>query len=236
MTILRSDLEGMVKEGVVSDIFRAERAISLVKFSGLRAAQINNGSGGFGLLFGAIQISLNTEALLALARIYDKPSHTYPTRCLRGVLSFLATRGSELPSIREPYQLEICLRAMYAPPELVLTVRQQPADFAPKFAAFVEEILGRSKMVEALQKLKTLRDKRLAHNDNEQVAAAEGPTWVALSELLELAKHAVGVLGWAYFSTAYTVNGEYILTEDALRPAIGLNRLLDQLYGSVPTA
>ena len=47
MTILRADLENMVKEGVVSDIFRAERAISLVKVPGLRAAQINKGSGGF---------------------------------------------------------------------------------------------------------------------------------------------------------------------------------------------
>ena len=234
MTILRADLENMVKEGVVSDIFRAERAISLVKVPGLRAAQINSGSGGFGLLFGTIQVSLNTEALLALARIFDKPSKRNPTRCLRGVLSFLATRGSELPSIKEPHQLEISLRAMNAPPEIVLTVRQQPADFAPKFAAFVEEILGRSKMDEALQKLRTLRDKRLAHN--EQVAVVEGPIWAALSELLELAKHAVGVLGWAYFSTAYTVNGEYILTEDVLRPAIALNRLLDQLYGSVPAA
>ena len=230
MTLHRDDLENMVKIGIVSDTFRAESAIELLKVSGTRAAQINDGREGYGPLFGAIQTSLNTDALLALSRIFDKPSEQYPTRCLRGALAFLAKRSTELPSIREPYQLEIVLRAMNAPEQLISTVRERPADFAKLFAAFVEDFLRSPSTLETLKKLKILRDKRLAHN--EQTSNIEGPIWPALISLPELAKQVVGVLGWAYFSTGYAVNGKYLLSEDALRPSRALTRLLDAVFGA----
>ena len=230
MTLQRYDLENMVKDGLVSDIFRAERAIELLKVSGSRAAQINGRREGFAPLFDAIQASLNTEALLALSRIFDKPSKQYPTRCLCGVLAFLAKRSTELPSVREPHQLKISLRAMNASDQLISTVNEQPANFATMFAAFVDEILRSTSNIQTLEKLKILRDKRLAHN--EQTSEFDGPLWSELILLLELAKQVVGVLGWAYFSVAYMPNGKYLLTDDALRPSRALTRLLDQVYGA----
>jgi hypothetical protein len=74
--------------------------------------------------------------------------------------------------------------------------------------------------------------KSLAHN--EHVAAIDAPTWNALIDLLDLAKRVVGILGWAYFSTAYTIDGEYLMSEDAQRASYALDRLLNILY--VPAA
>jgi len=228
MPISREDLEAVVRDGLVADIFRAERAIALLQVSGTRASEINGGKGNFGELFGAFQGALTTEAILAIARLHDQPSKRFPTRCLKGVLELLSAQHKELPTIKEPYQLELSLRTMDAPPELLAILQERPAGFAPAFAEFAVSVLEAPERTKALADLKAVRDKSLAHN--EHVAALEGPTWNALIDLVEVAKWVVGALGWAYFSTAYHVNGEYLLSNDAKRPSLALGRLLNILY------
>jgi hypothetical protein len=230
--ISREEFEAIVRDGLVSDIFRAERAIALLRVSGGRANQINSGNGNFGELFGAFQTALQTEATLAIARLYDRPSPRHPTRCLVGVLDFIASHSEELPEIREPYQLGLLLSSMGVTEKLLNAVGTGGAEFAIAFAGFGREQLSVAERKESIARLKALRDKSLAHN--EHVAAIDAPTWAALFDLIDLAKHIVGVLGWAYFNTAYTINGEYILSEDAERPSRALNRLLDTLH--VPLA
>jgi hypothetical protein len=225
-------LEAITQDGLASDIFRAERAIALLRVSGTRADEINNGKGNFGELFGAFQTALTTEATLAVARLYDRPSQRYPTRCLVGVLSFLSEHNDELPHIREPHQLGLALLTMNPPNELLKLAQDGAADFGKDFAAFVLELLSAQAREESIARLKHLRDKSLAHN--EHVAAIDAPTWNALIDLLDLAKRVVGILGWAYFSTAYTIDGEYLMSEDAQRASYALDRLLNILY--VPAA
>lgn len=67
----------------------------------------------------------------------------------------------------------------------------------------------------------------MAHNE---ASITNGPTWLALNELVEFAKYIVGVLGWAYLSTAYSINGNYILTSDAKEPSFAMTRLLNKIY------
>jgi hypothetical protein len=226
--ISRHDLEAITQDGLASDIFRAERAIALLRVSGTRADEINNGKGNFGELFGAFQTALTTEATLAVARLYDRPSPRYPTRCLVGVLNFLCEHNDELPPIREPHQLGLALLVMNPPEALLSLAKDGAAAFGRDFAAFALEILSASARGENIARLKQLRDKSLAHN--EHVAAIDAPTWNSLIDLVDLAKQVVGILGWAYFSTAYTINGEYLMSEDAQRASYALNRLLNVLY------
>jgi len=226
--ISRQALEAIIRDGLASDIFRAERAIALLQVSGARADQINSGQGNFGELFGVVQEALTTEATLALARLYDKPSTRYPTRCLIGVLDFTISHNQELPEIREPYQLKLALSAMNAPEALLNVVDAGGAEFGLAFGKFGDELLSSPERNENIARLKALRDKSLAHN--EHVSSIDALTWNALINLLDLAKQVVGILGWAYFNTAYTINGDYIMSADAKRASRALGRLLDVLY------
>jgi hypothetical protein len=228
MPFTYNDIEAVIDHGLVADIFKAERAIGLLRISGARAHEINTGRGNFGSLFGAFQGALTTDAVLAIARLHDRPNPKYPTRCLRGVLQFLSEQHQELPPIRHAHHLCQSLSTLPAPPELLKTVEERPNEFAPLFAAFATSLLGTPERTTALEDLKRLRDKALAHN--EHVAALEGPTWDALVDLVELAKQVVGALGWAYVNTAYVVDGKYLMSEDAAGPSRALNRLLDALY------
>ncbi len=229
MNISREAIEDMVKEGLVKDIFRFERARSIQKVMYDRSDIIGSKeNGNFGSTFHVLRYALTTEAILAVARIFDKPSKRYPTRCTKGLLEHLEKYSEELPVIREPYQLKLSLQTRVVPEELVICMDKNPAEFPIQLSTYIKTELSTSPLSQSLEKLETLRSKVHAHN--ERTVINEGLAWHSLEALIELAKYFVGALGWAYFNTAYALNGIYILTKDANRPGIGFAGLLDRVY------
>ncbi|GEM_PF-2163003 len=229
MSISRVDIEDMVKNGLVRDIFKMERSLELVIKMIDRSSELDSkGNGNFTELFSIIHSALKIDSLLAAARVYDTPSKKYPTRCLKGVLEYLSDNKNDLPRIREPYQLQQHLETMNAPQELIMVIKNDPINFAPMFSLFVSSLLEYPSRLDALDKLKQVRDKVIAHN--EQTETISYPSIESLRDLINISKDVVGALGWAYFSMGYVINGEYILTDDARRSSVALNRLLDKIY------
>ncbi len=228
----RDKLEYIVTEGLIHDIFKMEQSYALMKTIGDKTKKLNSGSlSNFNELFGTIQYSFQTEALLAAARIYDNPSKKYPTRCLRGILQYLSDNTIDLPSIREPFQLARHLKFMNAPENLIKDASKESTEFAQNFANYIDGILKEPKRIVTLDKLKLFRDKVLAHN--EKVASKiVGPTWRDLKDLINISKNVVGVLGWSYFSTAYVIDGSYILSEDTLGTSFALNKVFEILQNN----
>lgn len=208
--ITRNYIEDIVNQGLVNDIFKAEQAYELVKKLGLKIDEINEGClKSYRELFGAIQYAFQTEIIFSVAKNYDSPSKKYPTRCLRGVLNFLAENSNELPEISDPVQLREQLKFMSAPITLINSITSNSSDFAKNFSNYINNILNDPDRLDAIQKLKLLRDKSVCHNESINFKI-QGPTWASLKNLIEIAKNVVGVLGWAYFETptAYVIKGE----------------------------
>jgi AbiU2 len=228
------ELGKLIESGLVTDIFRMERSHALLKSIGECAEIFNDQkTGNFGDLFGTMQEALQTECLMAAARIFDPPGRRYPNRGLRHVLEFIRTNADQLPAVGQPQQLRLSLRGTTLEAQLEPLVDRGGAAFsiglADQFLALVDE----PERVKAIEALKTLRDKALAHN--EHVENIEGPTWKALGELIDIAKKLVAVLGWAYLGTAYEIEGDFLLTDDAKRPSYALERLAKRLLHGVPT-
>jgi len=214
---------------LVIDIFKAEQAYELVKIIGLNSDEIKRGKfHNYDELFGTIQLALQTESLLATARIYDTPSNKYPTRCLRGLIKYLSDKADELPTIRDPYHLIQHLKYMGVEEKILGVTSDNPDKFARSFSGYVERVLENPETADSLDKLKLFRDKSIAHNEKRD-AKIIGPTWSGLKDLIGLAKNVVGVLGWAYFSTAYVIDGEYILSSDASRTSNALKKLFSSI-------
>lgn len=229
MSISREAIEDTVKNGLLVDIFRFERALALKRKIASHSEEINDSSNGnYGLAFRAISSALTTEAILAASRLNDNPSKKYPTRCLRGLLSYLEKYHEDLPDIREELQLLETLSARENTDILIHCVKHSPNGFAGELKRYVFFELETSPLLEHGLELRTFRDKVLAHNENSENVIS--PFWSSIEEIVELAKFVVGVLGWSYLSTAYSVNGEYILTNDALRPSVCMDRLVRSLY------
>ena len=231
MSVTRDELEDLVSQGLVADIFKAERAHHLLIAISDKASILNNrNTGNFGELFGTFQDALQTDAVLAVARLYDKPSTKYPTRCIHGVLDYLESHCDQLPDIREIPALTQHLQNAGFNREGIELASTDGAAFALALVKHYRAILNDQSTLNLIDDLKAVRDKVIAHN--EQVSGIAGPTWNGLSELIETAKGLVGILGWAYFGTAYIIDGQYVRTEDAMRPSRALHRLVDRILNN----
>lgn len=226
MTALE-ELKDVVVEGLVSDIFKMERAYHILSVIGNNSNQLNNPAlGSFGELFGAFQDSLEVDSVLAVARVYDSPSNQYPTRCLRRALTLMEDRVLELPEISEPYSTKSSLAFLDKRSMVIDSVDLGRDAFVVQFVSAFREILDSKDITEAINSLKYIRDKRIAHNE---AAVSDGPTWDAMSLLIKQAQNFVGVVGWAFFNTAYLHEGTYFLSSDAQRPSRSLLRLMKRL-------
>jgi hypothetical protein len=216
------ELKDILQNGLVSDILTMETAYQLHKEIGINADALNSWeNGNFGELFGTIQKALVSEAILAAARIFDKPSAQYPTRCIRRALELMEQGINDLPEIVEFHNTKLNLLESGADPEVIKSVDKGKSVFIPLYVASIRRILDSDESVEKVEKLKHIRDKRIAHNE---AASVVGPTWEAVLDLIGQVQSFVGVVGWAFFSIVYVADKSYFLSDDAQRPARALKR------------
>ena len=114
------ELKDIIKNGLVSDILKMERAYFLHKAIGTNADILNaSENGSFGELFGAFQGAMESEAVLAVARVYDKPGKRHPTRCIRRALDLMEQNAESLPEIVEAYNTRLHLETSGANREVI---------------------------------------------------------------------------------------------------------------------
>ena len=75
--------------------------------------------------------------------------------------------------------------------------------------------------------LRTIRDKLIVHNEDFEVQ--NWISWKSMNDLLDFAKEITGIIGWAYCSTVYSIQGDYMLTQDAKNGALFVDRVLTKL-------
>lgn len=234
--ITKKELEDQILHGIAVDIFKAERAYALFTTLGAHGEAIKE-SRGFSELFRAIQDSWKDEFLLAIARLFDTPSNKYPTRCITGLLQFLAKNSTRLPDIIEQPNLFKTMIDVGFDHKAVHDLQRQGngANISLAILSHFNNKINSHNTQLLLTKLKELRDKRLAHNE----LLVESPermeqddvvvTFKDLFSLVAIAKNLVGVVGWAYMSMVFMHNGQYRLSIDAERPKFALTRLIKGL-------
>ncbi len=222
-----NQLVDVVKNGLVPDIFKMERAYDLLMVIGEQSPVLNSkATGNFGHLFGAIQAALESEAVLAVARVYDKPSKRYPTRCIRRALDLLEQHAKKMPEIVEVHNTKLACQFMGEENAVLASLGLGKERFISSLVQYHRVLLDSVEIAEQVELLKNIRDKRLAHNEAAEPA---GPTWAALKSLIIHAQNFVGVIGWAFLSTAYVHEGKYFLSNDAKRPSLAMARLTKRL-------
>ncbi len=219
-------LRDVVSKGVAIDVYHAEEALFLDELIGKNAESINEAS--FGQFFGSQQNLLGKELILATNRIFEHGRGRY---LLRSIPSALMTLSDSAGSIE--IQNRIALIDYLVDKDVAsLEVLDSRSDaqltelFVECFSSKLPNIGGDHELSPAIAKLKTVRDKRLAHHESvaSDISAA---TYAEIQQLLEIAKEFLSIMGSAYLSTAYQVDdGDFPLTADARRSTTCLFRLL----------
>lgn len=228
--MVKNTLDDLIKNGICKDIARAETAYFMFEVIGEEATTINQRTNGnYGRVFGTVQMSLQTELVMALGRIFDKRDDRNSTRCLDELLH--QTVKLKDRDIIERGQLERLLEHRNAPKYLLDCIKNEPSEFPNLLRCYVDNEIKNTETRDKIRNLRNIRNKRFAHNDIV-IKDKSIPDWESIESILELAKFAVAAIGAAYLSTIYQGDGTFFLTEDAKRPSLGMKRLLKQIYGN----
>ena len=224
MSEQNDELDRLVKEGPVGEIFRAEQALSILDTTGELANEINKNN--YGEVFSTFQAFCIDQIILSINKLYEKPGR-YQLKSIPAILNYFLENSQSL-EVTQPNLLNQQLMRL----NMQVFVTEETDQN-------VMNILIHQKMInhipdisnnETLAALKTLRDKRIAHPEDISVESLPKPTWSAVEELLTPAKDIVGIIGDGYLSTAYMLeDGEYLLSTDATRVGRGIRRLLGNL-------
>jgi len=159
--------------------------------------------------------------------LIDRPSPAYPTRCIKGLLSYLIENNIDLPEIIEKHNLKKLLASLGISQKIIVLIDIDSEKFIIELSKYFLEKIESEEVQNVVNKLKRLRDKAIAHNENAY--DIQGPAWLEFRNLLSIAKELVGGLGWAYLSTSYMHGGVYVLDSDAKRSSRAMNRLIQKL-------
>ncbi|HLP94145.1 MAG TPA: hypothetical protein VK168_08915 [Saprospiraceae bacterium] len=221
----------LLEKSHVAEIFKAEKSYFLIDQISQNAHAINNARHGhFKPLFAHLQSVLYRDVIMCLARIYDKPNNKHETLGLQYLLKKMRESANEFPSISENQHFQKELERAGMPEEIIYKLKQMkdsPESAVIEVANFFSGKAKSKELKPKITSLETLRNKKLAHNDNIE-AIETTLTSKDILDLIEFAKKFIGVLGW-FFNTAYSINGEYILTDDSKRDSFTLKNIFIEL-------
>lgn len=215
-------LAKMIKSGSAELIFEAEQSLSLIEACGKNQEFLAHNR--FGELFGTVQWMAINQFILSVTKLYEKPNEHYPNRSLPSILNYIEQKAEHL----EPQELHP-VRCGFESLG-VDTVDFDAADSSLKRSQLIVSIRDRMPDVgnsNSLCALKTLRDKKIAHPEDVDLDKIEKTTWEEAERLIVPAKAAVGIIGYAYLSTAYLDHkGSYLPSVDGSRVGRAMERLV----------
>ncbi len=221
-------LRDVVSKGIAIDIYFAEEALFLDEFIGANATSINDAS--FGQFFGSHQNLLGRELILATNRVFEHGNGRYSLRSIPGALKILEGNTGSIEIQNRTALIDYLVGKEIGTFEELdcHSDAQLTEQFVEHFRSRLPNVDDAHELSPAIGKLKTVRDKRLAHHESVEsdVSAA---TYAEIQQLLEIAKEFLSIMGSAYLSTAYQFDdGDFPLTSDARRSTTCLYRLLQQ--------
>lgn len=196
---------GGILEGISADIFQADRAVLLFECvsNNLESIRANN----FGDLFGAVQQMCTATIILSLTRLFELPGSN-ELRNFPWLIQYLESNSE------------------------VLKVYKSTSGFADKLTDWrlaIDKAVAENKLT--LEKLRMVRDKRLAHSERISDDKIDGPNWEEVETLLTNAKTMLSDMGMHLANIAYSDGkGDYFLTSDAKRTSTALDRLFKMAF------
>lgn len=186
-------LKKIILNGILKDVLYAERSYTLNKEIYTNYSTIPKGV-GVDITNFLYDLSY-TEMVLALCRIYDTPNN-YPTQCLKQIYKVIKEADYNLDITNKE---ELLLQsAFFEIPENIIDLLRKSSneDFNKRAVSYFECDEINEPLVSALDNLKTIRDKVLAHNEDVSVN-----NLIRYDDIELLLKHAVNVI--SFFCLAY---------------------------------
>lgn len=217
----KEHLNEIVSQGIKWEIFEAETATKLYEEIGNhKDGLIKNNLED---LFAFLQNALLSQTILAVNKIFEQPGR-YVVRSIPSALKLLQNNSAKL-NIEHREQLEQKLASWGVEANLKIKSDQEITNIVVEQ---IGKMLLEKDANSALKRLKTLRDKRIAHPEHIDETKLPQVYWREIDDSLKLAKEVIGIIGNNYLNVHYELDGEYVLSYDASLIANALSSLLNK--------
>jgi hypothetical protein len=221
-------LHAYIMDGLLSDIVVARESYGLLRKLGEHSAALLAST--YGHFFDALDRSLLNNYLLAIARMYDRPSKQFEVRSVPSALAFIRQNAEYFP-VLERHALEARLAhagmtpgefAALSDDQLTLAVLEYFERKVPRGGDEAATDLSR-----ALHAVQARRNKRVAHSEYTPSELFPKVTWAEAEALVRFAEDAISSISFGYLRLALsTDDGTFMLEGDAGRAPRALERML----------
>jgi hypothetical protein len=210
-------LKEIITTGVAIDIFDAEESLSLSLYISGNAEKINDAS--FGSFFGSIQRYLDRQLILSTVKIFEKEGNRHKIKSIPSALKLMKNHANEI-KILDRCNLNNSIE------KLSIFDNQSEVKDVETTNNIANYFLEKIPKIN-INKLKIVRDKRIAHHEHVVTDSIKSPTYNEIIELIDFAKEFLEIVGRPYTATAYkSDDGHNFLSSDAQRAKRCLKRLI----------
>lgn len=228
LTASAATLKTYINEGLLPDVIQAREAYALLRKLGDNSAAIVAST--YSNFFDALDRALLAQYLLAIARLYDRPSTQYEIRSIPAAAAFIRRQVEQFPVLERRALEHRLLNAGLEPTALQDLTDLQITDVTLRFfesrmpSAAAET---RDALSMAIRAVRARRDKRLAHSEHTSSEVFPNVTWDQAESLVRFAEDFLGCIAFGYMRYALSDDdGRFMLEGDAARAARALGRLL----------
>ena len=174
-------------------------------------------------LYSYIQQSATVNFILHATKLFDKPNHRHPTRCISSFLKLVKDKAALFPNIVETTTTIKLLNEFNAPEELINSVNSEnPTLFPLSFYNYYKTKYDSTDIQNKINNLKETRDKKIAHNEFLKEPTDLNPK--SLEDLLDFAIEIISIFRHAYY------NGSIVrINNDAERSAFFITDNINRL-------
>lgn len=222
-------IKNHLNEGLITQIFYAERNILIWKYIADEAVFLQSKENYIKSLYGFIQRSAQTNFIISLGKIYDKPNRKFPTRCITSFLELLNSSDFTGIEIVETTMTKELLLEYKCPVDLRESVDDQNKNIFPKFfVKHYKSLYDSSSMQTEISTLKMMRDKVEAHNEDIGDDEIEVP-FETIKRLIDFVSEIISVISMAYYSTIWKSENYSLITSNAERYASFIKSNIEDL-------
>ena len=206
-----------IVDGIRSDVFSCFEAVNLLQMISANASEINNSD--FGFLFGYMQKLIQSQIILLVTKIFEKPDH-YKLKSIPAALKYIEENEESFSEIecRDDLSLDL-LRKMGC------KSKQTGKPFFDFFSKYWANYDGRIK--ETKIKARFLRDKVTAHHEKVDDNFLPNISLPEIIELLEHAKIYISIIDYVYLGlVSVDYEGNYFANSQSKSVGIILKNLL----------
>lgn len=177
-------------------------------------------------LYSFIQQSAQTNFILALGKLYDKPNK-YQTLCIIYFLQQIKVDAPTASEIIETTITENLLKEYNLPSSLIQAINENDKSVFPNlFSQYYLDRYNDTNLQQDIESLKLMRDKVVAHN--EAIDSLHFEFEVA-DRLLKFVTEIISIFGMAYQSTSWETERFSFIKRNAERDAYFIKYSIDNL-------